>query len=98
MKPTLACTALLLACLSGPALTETATASGESCNLTGHPSEGDSACKATRLAYRQAVSDCMAQLEADGKARRTTTVSMSSHSYRARYLLCDDEVRATVGK
>lgn len=98
MNSTFACTALLLICLSGPALAETAKPSAASCNLTGQPTLGDDACTAMRTAFRKDVTDCMARLETEAAARATTTVSMNSHTYRARYHLCFDEVTLSLAE
>ncbi len=98
MKATLACTALLLVCLSGPALAKTVAPPAETCNLAGPPEEGDDACKAYRTEFRKGVSACMVSRRTEAEGRSATPVSYTAHSYRSRHLLCSKEVRSAAGK
>jgi hypothetical protein len=86
---------LTLLGLASPALADGAQPLPVGCNLTGHPADGDDACKAVRLAYRSDLSDCMARLETEAKANGDTA-SNNAHTYRARYQICDTETRAAL--
>jgi hypothetical protein len=98
MKATSACTALLLVCLSGPALAKTLAPLAETCNLSGRTDEGDIACKTYRIEFRKAVSACMVSRKAEAEARSATPVTYTAHSYRSRYVVCSKDVRSAVGK
>ncbi len=98
MKPSFVFTLFLLASLSGPAAADTAETLPKGCNLAGRPVDGDDACKEMRVAFRADVNTCMARLSVEAEARAGGNESLTSHSYRARYLLCDAEVRDSIAR
>lgn len=88
---------LLLLSLASPALADTAVSypGAANCPMTGHVNRVSEECKVFRLAFRAEVSACMDQRLLAARTSRGAT--MNSHTSRARFLICDAEVRAKLG-
>jgi hypothetical protein len=89
---------LLLVPLAGPTLADTATSStsAETCSLVGPLAGATADCQAIRVAYRERISDCMEEKQAEADARAGKATQVTAHSSRARYLICDAESRANL--
>ena len=86
---------LLLLAFSSPVLADTTTASdpaAEDCPMTGALSRMTEECQVFRLAFRAEISACMAERLLAARSSRGAT--MNAQSTRARFLICDAEVRA----
>ena len=91
MKTLTALTIAVFLPLAGPAPAETPVAanSAEACPLVGRVADPSADCKALRVAYQTGIGDCMDKLKDEADARAGKETASTSHSSRARYLLCN---------
>ena len=97
MKLALSLVLLILAGPSGPAAAETVTPV-KGCPLAGSYSDASEDCKAMRTAYQAEVTACINNLAAEAAKKYGNRADNSSHGYRARFQICDAEVRAVFGQ
>lgn len=97
MKLRSAAPLFLLLALASPAVAETTTSYLEAgtCPMTGDLSGLTEDCLAFRLAFRAEVTACMEERLLASRTSRGAV--MNSQSTRARFLICDAEVRAKLG-
>jgi hypothetical protein len=98
MKTLTALSLFLLAGLAGPVLAETPVKASpaDACPLIGPLSDTTEDCAELRSAYRAEVGTCMDKMRADADALAGQRTSISSHTNRSRFLICDKSVREKI--
>jgi len=88
--------ALAVLGLAGPLSAETAKVDMQHCLATPATAGISDSCLALRAAFRVKVSACMTEHRVTAQGIHRATGSRTSHGYRALYLLCERDVRASL--
>lgn len=99
MKPFATLSLFLLVPLAGQGLADNLAKAtlAEGCQLVGPVTEATENCRALRVALRTEVGECMDRMMAEAAARPDSVAVNTSHTNRARFLICDVAVREKMG-